>query len=402
MNIPFLKPKTYFLKKESELLIGLLSDKISEEHVMTIERTLQEPLDWNYLINTALTHRITPIVYFNMKKNGLFEMVPDFVQTDMRKIYLESLARNLAYYEELKIILEKFKNANMNSLVLKGAILAQSIYEDNGLRMFSDIDILINRKDMETFHQTMEGMGYMVSEKSRPLDYYDTCHFHYIYLKESNFITHVMELHWDLFPPSHPIHLDLKSLWNNRIFIPSGETEISTLNWDDHFLFLCARCASDGFKSLLNVCDLIRMTRKLNDASWNDVKHKAKMWGIEKAVVCCAEILKNMFGESIPHPELSLKRSQKFFIHSMCSPKNILQHNWTFGPLAILFLFEQSKKEFVRINLFPRDKELFRHYYHIPKKIKSFKRFIFFLKGIKSLAHIGWSFIKICFLQIWH
>ena len=52
-----------FLKKESTLLIALLSDKIPEEHLMTIERTLQEPLDWNYFMNTALTHRVTPIVY---------------------------------------------------------------------------------------------------------------------------------------------------------------------------------------------------------------------------------------------------------------------------------------------------------------------------------------------------
>ena len=68
MNIPFLKPKTYFLKKESELLIGLLSDKISEERLMTIGRTLQEPLDWNYFMNTALTHRVTPIVYLIILK----------------------------------------------------------------------------------------------------------------------------------------------------------------------------------------------------------------------------------------------------------------------------------------------------------------------------------------------
>ncbi len=328
MKNSFRQQGSYPFEKENTLLINVLKDNLTEPDLLKIKGELQEPLRWNYFMDRAFNHRVIPVLYKNLKNYGLIPYLPENTQIKMQKTYLGTMATNLGYLEEVKALSEKCNAANLNLLFLKGAVFSQTLYEDCGLRPFADIDILVKRKDMDAIQQIMDDLGYKVYEDHRPLDFYDKYHFHHVYIKKNDFISSVIEIHWDLFAPDAPIHFDLESLWENRIVIPTNEMEITTLNWDDHFLYLCTTFfLQDAFNSLLHFCDLTRIAQnKLTKDDWDGIESKAKQWGIEKIVACCVQIINDLFGESIPYPtSLYITDGQKTFIESIFSHKNLIQ-----------------------------------------------------------------------------
>jgi hypothetical protein len=321
MFIPALTRTPYAFHNENKLLIDFLHEDLSEAHLSAIKKRLQGPLNWDYIINRSLHHRITAIVYAAMKRHGILETVPTNIQHTLREAYLASLATNMAYLEELASILLHFKHARINNIIVKGAALAQGLYEDSGLRPFSDIDILVDHKEMESIPHTMADLGYLVSEEYRPLDYYDKYHFHHIYLKETEFMTYIVEIHWDLFTSFSPIECDVRSLFENKMVLHTNEFALTTLNWDDHFLYVCAaHCHHHVFSSLLYFSDLMRIARKkLKETSWVELEMKAADWGVDSALAGCIQILNSVFGTALPFGKIVFMQTEKVAIYCTLS-----------------------------------------------------------------------------------
>jgi hypothetical protein len=407
MSIPSIKDTPDAFHHENRLLIEFLHEDLSEAQLNTIKKRLQGPLNWDYIVNRSHHHRITPIVYAAMKRHGMFESAPAGVQDTLRKAYLGSLATNMAYLEELETILSRFNDAHIKSMIVKGPALAQGLYEDPGLRPFSDIDILVDHKDMESIANTMGELGYQVSEDYRPLDYYEKYHFHHIYLKETEFMSYVVEIHWDLFTSFSSVQCDLGSLFENKMVLHTNGCALTTLSWDDHFLYLCAaHCHHHVFGSLLYFSDLMRIARnKLKENSWVALEKQAACWGVDSALAGCIQVLNSTFGTSLPFPTNNpLKKTQRVFIDVLSSEKYLIQQDsttdWTFKVLVRIFLFKQKKFLFIKQYLFPGEKDLYEHFYHLPDKTTFTQKASFFLMGCKALTHIGLSFLKICFLSL--
>ncbi len=58
------------------------------------------------------------------------------------------MVQNTNYFQELKSILDKFENASIEAIVLKGAALAAGIYPDLGLRPMKDLDLLVHKSQI--------------------------------------------------------------------------------------------------------------------------------------------------------------------------------------------------------------------------------------------------------------
>jgi hypothetical protein len=401
---PFKKHAIYRFEKEDKLLMCLCNTAMTDNQLVNIKRLLQDTSHWDYLLERSSSHRITPLVYYTLQTFGLLAYFPDEVRADMQKIYLESLASNLAYFEELNAILEKCRVENLEMMVLKGPVLAQSLYEDHGLRPFTDIDILVKRNDMAACRQCMEALGYRICEDNRPLDFYDKYHFHHVYTKQTDFMNFTVEIHWDLFSPHSSIRFDLPSLWENKITLSTNKAHINTLSWDDHFLYLCALyCITDGFSSLLQLYDLALIARtKLTNHSWNAIENQCERLGIKHVVRCCIQLIEALSGEPLPHLRgFQLTRSQEKFAKFIFHYRNIIQHyanrNWTIRPLLSLVLLNQSKREFFKEYLFPGERKLYPGHYSILQKTTATRKTFLFIKGIRDLMLIGCSYLKVRF-----
>ena len=131
------------LSSEDKLLLYCSRLSISEDIKHKIEEILNEALDWDYILDCSIKQGISPLFYWNLRKISNGKDVPYEVMKSLEKIYYSNLARNMILYDELGKILKAFKKAGIDTIVLKGAFLAEEIYKNIGLRPMSDIDLLI-------------------------------------------------------------------------------------------------------------------------------------------------------------------------------------------------------------------------------------------------------------------
>lgn len=66
----------------------------------------------------------------------------------------------------LRNVLEALERAGIPVVVLKGAYLAQSVYDDPGLRIMSDVDLLTQQDDFEKASFELTKLGYVVTAEA--------------------------------------------------------------------------------------------------------------------------------------------------------------------------------------------------------------------------------------------
>ncbi len=115
--------------------------------------------DWEYLLETAITDDVEPLLYGNLQKmDGI--SVPEEVLKNFRYIAAETLSSNLSLMNEAAKISEEGKNAGVRILFIKGPVMVADVYKEPGKRSFSDIDILVSKDDSGSFEEVLRGLAY--------------------------------------------------------------------------------------------------------------------------------------------------------------------------------------------------------------------------------------------------
>jgi hypothetical protein len=85
----------------------------------------------------------------------------------LEEIYNQNYNRNIELVKEVNEISHLLKSNNINHVFLKGAALVSSIYKESiGVRMVSDIDILIAKDKIYDAKNLLESNGYIDIEKT--------------------------------------------------------------------------------------------------------------------------------------------------------------------------------------------------------------------------------------------
>ena len=169
-------------------------------------------MDWNYILECSERQGISPLFYWNLKKINNSKYVPPEVMKSLEKMYYSNLARNMLLYDELSKILTAFKKVGIDTIVLKGAFLAEEIYKNIGLRPMSDIDLLIKEKDLQKAKNELTKLMYFAS-----IYFQRNCmnNFKRYYIMNYRFVHKNkkidIDLHWDIQPPESLIRLILMS-----------------------------------------------------------------------------------------------------------------------------------------------------------------------------------------------
>ncbi len=77
-----------------------------------------------------------------------------------RRAYAANLQRNLLLHRELLRLLARFEAAGVPVIPLKGTLLSLRLHDDLGLRVISDLDLLVRPADLERGREVLEACGY--------------------------------------------------------------------------------------------------------------------------------------------------------------------------------------------------------------------------------------------------
>lgn len=135
------------IRDEEILLIGLCRLEFSDDNIKKIRSLITAITDWNYFSSLANAHGVSALVCHNLEKHNLLTTIPEEVVTFLRGALMLSLSHNAFNTEAMCEVLRLLNEANIRTVLLKGLALDLTVYENEGLRQMSDVDILINREE---------------------------------------------------------------------------------------------------------------------------------------------------------------------------------------------------------------------------------------------------------------
>lgn len=285
---------------------------------LKIREILNECLDWNYILECSIRQRVSPLFYWNLRKISNGNVVPDEVMKSLEKIYYSNLARNILFYDELSKILTAFKKAGIDTIVLKGALLAEEIYKNVGLRLMSDIDLLIKEKDLQKAKKELTELKYS-STIIFPTKLHEQQHK--MLSGELSFIHQnkkcVVDIHWDIQPYEYNYKVDVNKFWNNAKPVKIAGVDVLTFAPEDILQHLCLHVHkhitlsiifsyAPPAKPLRDYCDIAEVTWYYKDTiNWNHLFQSSNDYRIEEPIFQGLTIAKEYFGAFVPENILS-------------------------------------------------------------------------------------------------
>lgn len=273
---------------------------------LKVNKILSEALDWDYIVECSVRQGISSLLYWNLSKIRSGKAVPYEVMKNLEKKYYSNLARNMLLYDELSKVLKAFKRAGIDTIVLKGAFLAEEIYPDIGLRPMSDLDLLIKEKDLTKVKNELTGLMYSNTFHTKSYEQLQTVLSNeHLFLHKNKEIS--IDLHWNILPPESPYNIDISKFWDNAKPINIANVEILTLAPEDLLQHLCLHLdnhinySTPAAQHLKNYCDIAEVTMHYREIiNWSYFLQSSKSYSIENPIYRGLSIADKYFEAFIP------------------------------------------------------------------------------------------------------
>jgi hypothetical protein len=183
------------LRPEARLLVLSAGKPGRGDEAGEVGRLVGGVRDWDGLIDTAVRHGVASLLHALFDWSGTISGVPEPARERLKKIYYATVLRNEQIKGQLLDILRAFREAAIDTLLLKGLFVLGSLYEDSGQRPIGDIDLLLRSDDVTGGDKVMRKMGYSLRAGSMPLGFYRRVHFHVVYHRSHSRSQVPVELH---------------------------------------------------------------------------------------------------------------------------------------------------------------------------------------------------------------
>jgi hypothetical protein len=257
------------------------------------------PADWQAFIARAEQTGLAPLLYLALQKDNPVKP-PESMRQELRQAYLKTMMANLIVSREAARLLELFSREQIPVILLKGIALANSLYADPGLRVLSDVDLLVHFADREQVHALMKAQSYVSQfnlEAGLGTEY--TCEQAYTRSKP----TLAVEIHWHILNSAYlRRNVMLDWFWQNTIpiqinkqtgymFAPGAQLAHLTSHYFLHHQGLGLRWSYD-IALLLN--------RHGTEINWLETLAAARKFGINRALSAGLMQAVQVWGKNLP------------------------------------------------------------------------------------------------------
>jgi hypothetical protein len=256
--------------------------------------------EWAEVLRQAGENNLVPLLYHRLCILDPTPQLPPGALEHLREATLASAARSLQISRALGQILGALGRGGIPVIVLKGGYLAQVVYESPALRTMGDLDVLVQREDLDRTAAVLAGMGYApLYEGVEEVDY--TRHHHLRPLAGPEGVR--VEIHWNIVRPTPAVDVDLDGLWGRARGFRLAGVEAQALAPEDLLLHLCLHASfSHKFRVGLRACwDILEVTRRHADTiDWEELVRRARQWRVDRYVYLTLRLVRELLGADIP------------------------------------------------------------------------------------------------------
>jgi hypothetical protein len=295
------QPVTPKLQPEADLLFSTARVRMTTEMADRIRAAVREQVDWIGLIQLAMQHGTTALLYWNLRR-----VCPDEVPTGI----LEPLAARYKTHaaeaqnraEELVRIMSALENHGISAAAYKGPTLAQRLYGSLSLREFSefsDLDIMIHEGDLLKAQSVIQSQGYrLLYLKTSELNEWARTNRECYFCRENNG-DRMLELHWRFMLRSAHIQDDPKRFLQRREQVPLAGGTVPSLPLEVYFLVLSLHATKHKWKKLKLICDIAEILG-LADLDWEYVMREAEDLGLKRMLAVGVLLAEDPLGVRAP------------------------------------------------------------------------------------------------------
>lgn len=290
------------LSSPNKLLIASCQNEIdfstlSEQFLNLSHHDLQN------LHTLAHQHGVYPLLYQTLKSIDLEPSLQPLKST-FKSSNLRITQYNMLMSAELLQVMQLFEQNGINAMAFKGPALSMSAYGNVTMRQYGDLDILIQRRDIEKCLELLSKRGYTpeITLKHSNLETFYHC-VNVIGLQKGSIR---VEIHWELLSKNYAIDWNETDLWSHNETITINNHSVNMLSFQNHLLYLCAHGSKHLFERLEWVCDIDRIVRSQKQVDWETLILEAQTLGIERMLLLGLTLAQRFFSLTLP-PDLSQK-----------------------------------------------------------------------------------------------
>ena len=282
-----------------EIILCCASTNLETFQIERLKKFVKDKIDWQPVLNLAIEHGLVNFLYYNLKNTDK-ELIPKDILSKLQSLYFQNSTRNLALSASLIKLLNLLKENNIDVVPFKGPVQAQLLYNDLGLRSFSDLDLLVKKGDAVKAKDLLISHGFK-TDVEIPNQQIKT------YLEKENFFqlankseTINIDLHWEITGrySLKPIYYeDLEDRFEQIEILGKN---IVTLSIEDTLIHLCIHGTSHCWEKLELICSVAEIIKSKTINDWDMVIEKAGLLKCKRMVYLGSILAEQLFEASLP------------------------------------------------------------------------------------------------------
>lgn len=327
--------KKNFLSDEFRLILYCSRLVINEFIKQKIkELLLKNRIDWDKVISTADQQQILPFLYYNLNLLNFKNFIPKNIFLVMQNCFYSNLVRNSTIEKEILLFLTLINREKIDVIPFRGFDLEHNLYNNLGLRIMADIDILIKEKDLDKIKAVLDKLNY---------NYNGILDFELGFSKSlPPNIPICIEIHPNL-APARPYKINLAPIWQRAQEKNIDSQKILYLSNEDTFLALTLHLRRHTrrltIKFIVDLAEFINANYAKLD--WDYITKFAKTNRVMSVVYFSLYATKEILDTVIPNSILNkfkLNIIKRAIMHALINKRNFFKPMKRRGiALRILF-----------------------------------------------------------------
>ena len=272
----------------------------------TSERALRSAAaaveDWVRVGTLARLNNVSAVLSAATERAGVD--LPRYAARALRVEEVACVATTIVLDRELARVLTACAERSVKVIVLKGPILARTIYPGPAFRPYADLDLVVRRETAAQAADIVTGLGFREVEGGAWSGRAGERPFHRLFTDRRR--RTLIELHTD------PLQLGLAPLdedgrWSRALAVPWLGSAACMLGDADQLVHLCVHAHKHGFSRLIWLKDIdLLIRRPPHGISWPVVCATASREGVGASIWYALRLAGDLLGTPFPPPARAL------------------------------------------------------------------------------------------------
>jgi hypothetical protein len=228
--------------------------------------------------------------------------IPEWLSADWEEQHQDTVATAIYLQSALLEVAAAFDAHRVPFILLKGEALSNTLYPEDGLRPYDDIDLLVRSEAYDSAKAILTKLGFSLRRPTKEAERRQL--FGEVVFDREGVRNLAVDLHWDTAMASWELQSSFSEheAWASIDQIPLGGRTLPALGGEALLLYLCVHLAfHHTFDGLILFCDLfLLLRREAGRIDWERLVAMATRCRCRRALYYSLTFAKGLLGAEVP------------------------------------------------------------------------------------------------------